>query len=43
MAGGGTILIFTVPYEKGHIDRYRLQYLDATGALQTVEPMIINH
>jgi hypothetical protein len=42
VAGGGTILIFTVPYEKGHNYHYRLQYLDSTGALQTVEPMIIN-
>lgn len=40
--GGGTILMFTVPSEPGRTYYYRLQYLDSAGAMQTVEPKIIN-
>ena len=40
--GGGSILMFTVPSEPGRTYYYRLQYLDSTGAPQTVEPKIIN-
>lgn len=42
VAGGGTILIFTVPSEPGRTYSYKLQYLDSTNTLQTVEPKIIN-
>ncbi|HEY1415175.1 MAG TPA: hypothetical protein VGF42_04755 [Caulobacteraceae bacterium] len=41
--GGGTILMFTVPSEPGRTYYYRLQYLDSTGAPETVDSKIINY
>jgi hypothetical protein len=42
VAGGGSILIFTIPSEPGRTYYYRLAYLDSNGVLQPVEPKIIN-
>lgn len=43
VAGNGTILLFTTPFEPGHTYYFRLQYLDSTGTLQTMQAKVINN